>query len=162
MTPMHPLLDLIRRDQRYRLEAYLFVDEALAYAQQLLDTGQSVYGDPLAPEPEDLTAIEREAAAEQTESPEPVAEHERHLTGQELCEAIRRYSLDQYGLMAKVVFNNWGVTSTSDFGEIVFNMIDIGRMKKTESDRREDFDDVFDFDKDLVGRFKIELPSKSA
>jgi uncharacterized repeat protein (TIGR04138 family) len=190
MTPMHPLLELVQQDRRYRLEAYLFVDESLAFAQQLLETGQSMPGDAVAPDPADLSAIENEGIenediagdgpddevlksasleADDADASESAAadsdtresEDERHLTGQELCEAIRRYSLDQYGLLAKCVFNSWGVQSTSDFGEIVFNMIEIGRMKKTESDRREDFADVFDFDKDLVERFKIELPPQS-
>jgi uncharacterized repeat protein (TIGR04138 family) len=178
MTPMHPLLELVQQDRRYRLEAYLFVDESLAFAQQLLDVGPTTPA--VAPDLADLSAIEHEdvdidgpddadmkggdigsldsPSADDAEDPGD----ERHLTGQELCEAIRRYSLDQYGLMAKCVFNSWGVQSTSDFGEIVFNMIEIGRMKKTESDRREDFNDVFDFDKDLVARFKIVLPPQIA
>jgi hypothetical protein len=57
-----------------------------------------------------------------------------------------QYALEQYGFMAKCVLNSWGVHRTSDFGNIVFNLIDIKQMKKTKHDRREDFDDVFDFD----------------
>ena len=57
--------------------------------------------------------------------------------------------------MAKLVFNQWGVTKTDDFGHIVFNLIAVGQMRKTESDRREDFDGVFDFDRDLVAKYKI-------
>jgi uncharacterized repeat protein (TIGR04138 family) len=53
------------------------------------------------------------------------------------------------------VLNSWGVTNTGDFGEIVFNLINIGQMRKTTEDRREDFDNVFDFDTDLQGSFKI-------
>ena len=49
------------------------------------------------------------------------------------------------GYLAKHVLNHWGVRSTGDFGEIVFNLIEIGQMRKTPDDRREDFDDVFDF-----------------
>jgi uncharacterized repeat protein (TIGR04138 family) len=85
----------------------------------------------------------------------------RHLTGRELCEAIRRYALDQFGFMAKTVLNTWGVHNTGDFGNIVFNLIDIGEMSKTKDDRREDFDDVFDFETDLQGQFRIELPKSS-
>ena len=70
---------------------------------------------------------------------------ERHVSGQDLCEAIRRYALSQYGLLAKSVLNHWGVHSTNDFGEIVFNLIDIGQMRKTGADRREDFNNVYDF-----------------
>ncbi len=60
--------------------------------------------------------------------------------------------------MAKCVLNSWGVNSTGDFGEIVFNLIGIGQMRKTSEDRREDFEDVFDFDTDLKQSFKITRP----
>jgi uncharacterized repeat protein (TIGR04138 family) len=60
--------------------------------------------------------------------------------------------------MAKCVLNQWGVRNTGDFGEIVFNLIAIREMKKTPEDRREDFNDVFDFDEGLTKQFSIKLP----
>jgi uncharacterized repeat protein (TIGR04138 family) len=85
-------------------------------------------------------------AGEEPEKNEPgTREPQRHVTGQDLCEAIRRYALRQYGYMAKTVLNSWGVCSTGDFGELVYNLIRIGRMRKTKEDRREDFDDQYDF-----------------
>ena len=86
---------------------------------------------------------------------------ERHVTGQELCEAIRRYALEQYGYMAKTVLNSWGLHSTSDFGEIVFNLIRVGQMRKTPSDTRVDFDNVYDFDTALKQDFKITPPGRT-
>jgi uncharacterized repeat protein (TIGR04138 family) len=83
---------------------------------------------------------------------------EKHLTGQQLCEAIQQYAVEQYGYMAKVVLNSWGVRSTSDFGDIVYNLIDVGLMKKSESDRREDFNNVYEFDEAFLERFRITLP----
>ena len=80
-------------------------------------------------------------------------EEERHVTGQQLCEAIRQYAVQQYGMLAKNVLNEWGVRTTGDFGEIVFNLIEIGQMKKTDTDRREDFENVFDFDDGLQDAF---------
>ena len=77
------------------------------------------------------------------------------MTGQELCEAIRRYALQQYGYMARLVLKNWGIRSTGDFGEIVYNLIRIGCMRKTARDRREDFDDVYDFDTAFRQEFRI-------
>ncbi len=68
-----------------------------------------------------------------------------HITGQQLCEAVRQTALVQFGFMAKTVLNSWGVQTTSDFGEIVYNLIRIKQMKKSETDRREDFDNVYDF-----------------
>jgi uncharacterized repeat protein (TIGR04138 family) len=144
IDPTHPIAKLLKKDRRYKVDAYIFVFEALNYAQKVLGMG--------GPSPEE-------------DEPEPrVAETdrraERHLSGQQLCEAIRQYALEQYGFMAKCVLNSWGVYRTGDFGNIVFNLIDIKQMKKTKHDRREDFDDVFDFDLGLVQEFRITVPQK--
>ena len=69
-------------------------------------------------------------------------------------------ALEQFGYMAKCVLNSWGVHNTGDFGNIVFNLIEIKQMKKTRHDRREDFDNVFDFDEGLLQGFKITVPQK--
>src|SRR6266576_3880058 len=117
IDPAHPLSKLLKRDKRYKFDAYVFVFEALNYAQEQLGLGR-----------EQPTEEE-----EKLEQPEPKEKHsggkkaERHLTGQQLCEAIRQYAQDQYGLMAKAVLASWGVRSTGDIGNIVFNLIDIGQ-----------------------------------
>lgn len=153
IDPNHPLAQLLREDKRYKLEAYIFVFEALNYAHNVMGLGS---GESSAESRSAAKSSRRRAAKEATaEEPE---EDERHLTGQQLCEAIRQYAQEQFGLMAKCVLNEWGVYKTGDFGEIVFNLIAIEQMRKTKDDRREDFDDVFDFDTDLTGAFKIEPP----
>lgn len=120
---------LVREDPRYPIEAYYFVRDALTFACDILELG---------------ACSEQDCGCEgQFEQP---GGHERHLTGQELCEAIREYAINQYGFMAKIVLNQWGIHSTSDFGDIVYNMIDIGLMKKSPRDRRSHFDNVYDFD----------------
>lgn len=68
-----------------------------------------------------------------------------HLKGQELLKGIRAYALEQFGPMARSVFEHWGIRTTNDFGEIVFNMIDAGLLGKTEQDSKEDFNNGFDF-----------------
>src|SRR6478672_1030646 len=93
----HPIVQLLRDDQRYKLEAYQFVRDGLAYAQEVLNFG------------------EKKTTSEEAEEKPRV---EQHLTGQQLCEAIRQYAVAQYGLMAKTVLNSWGLQSTSDFGEV--------------------------------------------
>ena len=126
---------LLRRDRRYPVEAYQFVHEALQYATKpanVVGGGSEKYAAPASEEGE-----------------------ERHVTGQELCDGIRRYAIDQYGLMAKIVLNNWGIHQTSDFGEIVYNLIEVNRMRKSDSDRREHFDDVYDFEDAFVQQFRI-------
>jgi uncharacterized repeat protein (TIGR04138 family) len=136
---------LANDDGRYRLDAYLFVQQALAYAQYELGMGRPR---PYGVEGEPVSADE-----------EPPAE--AHLTGQQLCDAIRLYAADLYGLMAKVVLNSWGIRATRDFGEIVYNLIEIGEMTKSESDRREDFDDVYDFDKAFQQQYQITMSDET-
>jgi len=129
---------LVDEDRRYKLEAYIFVQNALSYAQEHLKMGS---GPPL-----------------EIQGPDPeVTETTRHVTGRELCEALRLYALDQFGLMSKLVLDNWGIRSTSDFGEIVFNLIGIGRLRKSETDRREDFNEVYDFNEAFCDKFQIQL-----
>lgn len=69
-----------------------------------------------------------------------------HVSGPELLEAIRRLGLERYGLLTRDVFRSWGVHTTDDFGEIVFNLVDAGLLTKTDEDRREDFRSVYSFD----------------
>ena len=57
--------------------------------------------------------------------------------------------------MAKLVLSSWGIHSTSDFGEIVYNLIRIGKMSQSENDRREDFDNIYDFEQVLVNDYAI-------
>ena len=130
--PQHPIIQLLQKDPRYKLEAYQFVRDALAYAQDELGMGRPVATDDPDKRP-----------------PEP------HLTGQQLCEAIRQLAIEQFGLMAKVVFNNWGIETTGDFGNIVYNLIQVGMMRKSHTDHREDFDNVYDFEDAFQRQFKI-------
>jgi uncharacterized repeat protein (TIGR04138 family) len=139
----HPFLQLLRDDPRFKIDAYQFVRDALSYAQEVLEMGAARPTEPV-DEDEDEEAARAEA----------------HLTGQQLCEAIRVYALEQYGLMAKTVLNNWGVERTGDFGDIVYNLIEIGLMRKSKEDRREDFDDVYDFDEAFTRRFEITREAK--
>ena len=69
----------------------------------------------------------------------------RHVTGQELLEGIRDYAVSQYGPMATMVLEEWGIQHCQDFGEIVFNMVDIGLLARTETDTRADFEGGYDF-----------------
>jgi uncharacterized repeat protein (TIGR04138 family) len=84
------------------------------------------------------------------------AEKSRHVSGRELVEGLRAFALEQFGPMAKTVLNSWGVTHCRDFGDIVFNLIEYKVFSKTESDRQEDFDAIYDFDDAFVKPF---LPS---
>jgi len=132
---VHPIVQLLQEDQRFKLEAYQFVRDGLQYAQEVLQLGEK-----------------RPTSQPSSEGPKV----EQHLTGQQLCEAIRQYAIGQYGLLAKTVLNSWGLHTTGDFGEVVYNLIRVGLMKKSKSDRREDFDDCYDFDTAFVNGYKFD------
>jgi uncharacterized repeat protein (TIGR04138 family) len=70
----------------------------------------------------------------------------RHVTGQELLNGIREFALTQFGPMTTTVFSEWGVNHCRDFGDIVFNMVEIGLLAKTEKDTRGDFESGYDFE----------------
>jgi uncharacterized repeat protein (TIGR04138 family) len=70
----------------------------------------------------------------------------RHITGQELSEAVRDLAIEQYGPMARTVLEHWGIHATSDMGAIVYALIDCRVLIKQESDSLDDFRDVFEFD----------------
>lgn len=73
----------------------------------------------------------------------------RHLTGEECTELFVAFAQQEYGSMAPLVLREWGIFETRDFGEIVYNLIQIGRMHRQEGDQIEDFDDVLDLDEAL-------------
>src|SRR5262245_58351521 len=111
---------IVEKDPRYHRDAYLFVREALDHTQRLV--AKSVRG-----------------SAKQ----EP-----KHVSGQELLAGIRTCALEQFGPMALMVLEAWGVHRCEDFGEIVFNLIEYGggMFGKSERDSREDFKADWDFD----------------
>lgn len=119
------VIDLIcKEDPRFDRKAYTFLRQALDHTVK------------------DLRKRQPERSAK---SP--------HVTGPELLAGIRDFALEQFGPLAKTVLNSWGITRCSDFGDMVFNLIDYNVFSKTENDRREDFGELFDFDEAFVKPF---------
>lgn len=115
---MIPDLLSVARDTPYPLEAFIFVQRGLEY------TVQMVHGDGAEPE-------------------EPAS---RHVSGRLLCEGLRKFAVQQYGLLARTVLGRWHINSSEDFGQIVFAMVKAKLLAKTDDDGIDDFRDVFDFD----------------
>jgi uncharacterized repeat protein (TIGR04138 family) len=76
---------------------------------------------------------------------EQLVGEERHVGGRELLGGIKDYAAQQFGPMATLVFDRWGVRKPSDFGEIVFNLIDAELLSRRPTDSRLDFVDGSDF-----------------
>jgi uncharacterized repeat protein (TIGR04138 family) len=133
MSLRDDLAAVLARDPRYSIHAYAFVFEAITYTKKL-QAGARPGG----------RAKTRRSAS-------------RHVTGQQLCEGACAMALAQYGYLAKVVLRQWGLRSTSDLGEIVYNLIASGDLQKTPSDSRSDFDGVFDLEQALIRDFRLVL-----
>ena len=71
----------------------------------------------------------------------------RHISGSELAIACRDLALERYGVMSRMVLEHWGVRSTNDFGDIVFTLVELGFLISQPNDRREEFNDIFDFNR---------------
>ena len=120
------IVDLIRKeDPRYDKKAYFFVRQGLDHTVKNLKKSDS----------------ER-------------VQKSPHVSGRELVDGLRGFALDQFGPLAKTVLDSWGVHRCADFGEIVFNLIEYKVFSKTDSDRREDFADVYDFEEAFVKPFR--------
>jgi uncharacterized repeat protein (TIGR04138 family) len=80
----------------------------------------------------------------------------RHVSGPELLEGLRQYALKEFGPMVMTVFDSWGIHSSGDIGNMVFNLIGAGIFGKTETDSIEDFRNVYDFQEVFVKPFAPE------
>ena len=114
------LAQILVRDDRYRREAYRFVQEGLEFTMQRRG-------------------------------------RRGHVSGRELVLGMRDLACERFGLMARTVLSQWGVTSTSDFGELVFNLIEEDIMSKQDSDTRADFANIYDFEEAFEREMKIDL-----
>lgn len=117
------VIEICQRDDRFAPEAYLFVREGLDYTVKLLK--KPAHGTPT----------------------------QRHVSGQELLDGLRKFALEQFGPMSKTVLEHWGINQCADFGEIVFNMVETGLLGKTENDSRADFKDGYNFEEAFVKPF---------
>lgn len=79
----------------------------------------------------------------------------RHVTGFELVHGITAYGSTQFGALGKIIFEQWGITQTLHFGEIVFHLIEVGLLSKTEHDCLDDFKDVFDLQQKMQNGISI-------
>lgn len=68
-----------------------------------------------------------------------------HVTGQMLCDGLRRLALEKWGRLAMLVLGSWRVKTTRDLGEIVYLMIRHKWMRAQSTDSIDDFNDVYDF-----------------
>ena len=86
----------------------------------------------------------------------------RHVGGREVLAGSRELAATQFGPMASIVFERWGIQRTEDIGEIVFNLIEIGLLSQRPEDTRLDFMDGFDFRHAFEEKYRERLAAISA
>src|SRR5882724_7599071 len=91
--------DILKKEHRYQRDAYLFVKDALDFTHRILG---------------------RQAEEK------PRQKRDRHVTAHELLDGIRDLGLETFGPMTITVFEEWGIRSCRDFGEIVFILVEHG------------------------------------
>ncbi len=84
-------------------------------------------------------------------------EEDQHVSGPELLQGFRDLAYEQFGGMALTVFRQWGLTSTNDVGHIVWELIDLGNMRKTERDQLTDFFDLYSFEDVFGDRYPVNV-----
>ena len=84
-----------------------------------------------------------------------------HVTGQQLCEGLRQLAIKSFGPMVPVVFEYWGISKTADFGDMVWNLIELGAFGRTEGDSREDFHNVYSFHDTFVVPYLPGQPART-
>jgi len=78
----------------------------------------------------------------------------RHVSGAELLIGFRDHALEQFGPMASTLMGEWGLRKCLDVGDMVFHLIEEQVFGKQDSDKREDFSEVFDFEDALAAPFR--------
>ena len=118
---------LIMADGRYPVDAYAFLHDGLAVAVK------RVHGE------------------------KPGEPGQRHVSGADLCKALRDLAIERWGMLARTVLRRWNINATFDFGQMVYLLVNKGFMQKTEEDSVEDFRNVFEFEGAFRVRMRFEL-----
>lgn len=92
----------------------------------------------------------------------PVRGARRHVSAKELMEGIRVFALQEFGPMTLSVLREWGIQGTGDIGDIVFHLVESGKLGKTDEDRKEDFAAGFDFTEAFAKPFQPRAPGGRA
>ena len=121
------ILEAVKEDSRYAYEAYEFVCDAVKFTQDRLGLGQDISDD----------------------------ETDNHVGAADLLRGSCDMAIRDFGMMAPVVFDHWGVRATDDIGNIVFNLIHLDRLKSSDRDDPDDFRDAFDLNRALTEGFEL-------
>ncbi len=149
-TPLKTIEQVVEELGLYPLEAFEFVHRGLRHAVTTVHGEQPSQGqDP----PRAAASAGSAARAPGAQAPAPDS---HHVSGQQLCLALRDLALSQWGYLARTVLRRWNITSTYDFGRIVFALVDNGLMSTSQQDTIDDFRGVYDFNTAFETDYRIQ------
>jgi len=79
----------------------------------------------------------------------------RHVDAEEILDEFRERTLDQYGPMSYAVLAEWGVGRCEDIGEMMFNLVESRRIRKSDEDSYESFVGGYDFHEAFEGPYAV-------
>lgn len=164
--PCKTLRDIALESGPYPEDAYVFIREGLENAVKSIHgpmtEAQQVVAQYLALERIDFAELlERNQQGELDPEVSDALEESgtdmisRHVSGQDLCWILRDTAVERWGLLASEVLRHWRITTTRDFGRIVFSLVDNEVMQKEPQDSIGDFTAVYDFDEALDKSYEI-------
>jgi uncharacterized repeat protein (TIGR04138 family) len=115
---------------------------------------QAITTDPsYRPEGYDFLRESLEATLKRRAKSKQKASQGGHVSAGELLEGFRLQALKEFGPMAPLVFDHWGIRSCADIGRMVFLLVEAGAFGRTENDSVEDFEGGYDFHEAFIAPF---------
>ena len=84
----------------------------------------------------------------------------KHVAGPQLLEGIKTLMFHKFGPMALTVLNYWGIKTTDDFGNIVFNLVEYKILSKDTQDHYESFKNAYDFEEVFNKDYRKQLAKR--
>jgi uncharacterized repeat protein (TIGR04138 family) len=81
----------------------------------------------------------------------------RHISGEELLSGIKALLLKKFGPMTMTVLQYWGIKTTDDFGNIVYNLVENQVLSKDAQDHYDSFKNAYDFNEVFIKGYRRQL-----
>ncbi|MBF0572070.1 MAG: hypothetical protein HQL12_09410 [Candidatus Omnitrophica bacterium] len=84
----------------------------------------------------------------------------KHISGEELLTGIKALLLDKFGPMTLTVLEYWGIKTTDDFGNIVYNLVENKVLAKDDHDHYDSFKNAYDFEEAFNKGYRKQLAKR--
>lgn len=84
----------------------------------------------------------------------------RHVSGIELLDGVKALTLRKFGPLSLTVLKHWGINSTEDFGNIVYNLVEFKVLARDEKDSYDSFKNAYDFEEVFSKGYRQQLAKR--